>query len=100
MVNEQTGKWSFLTGYARVLIVVARDPAIRLCDIAAACHITERTAQNIVTGLEQAGYLRRERAGRRTRYILCLDGTLRHPTEAHLPVRALLELFTRHDGKR
>jgi DNA-binding Lrp family transcriptional regulator len=94
MVNEQTGRWSFLTGYARVLIVVARDPAIRLRDIAAACHITERTAQYTVTGLEQAGYLRRERAGRRTRYILCLDGTLRHPTEAHLSVRALLELFT------
>ncbi|MFF2467628.1 AsnC family transcriptional regulator [Streptomyces mirabilis] len=93
MVNEQTGRWSFLTGYARVLIV-ARDPAIRLRDIAAACHITERTAQYIVTDLEQAGYLRRERAGRRTRYILCLDGTLRHPTEAHLSVRALLELFT------
>ncbi|MGW4983366.1 helix-turn-helix transcriptional regulator [Streptomyces mirabilis] len=100
MVNEQTGRWSFLTGYARVLIVVARDPAIRLRDIAAACHITERTAQYIVTDLEQAGYLRQERAGRRTRYILCLDGTLRHPTEAHLPVRALLELFTRHDSKR
>ncbi|WP_097224252.1 helix-turn-helix domain-containing protein [Streptomyces sp. OV198] len=59
MVNEQTGRWSFLTGYARVLIVVARDPAIRLRDIAAACHITERTAQYTVTGLEQAGYLRR-----------------------------------------
>ena len=83
-----------------MLIVVARDPAIRLCDIAAACRIAERTAQNIVTGLEQAGYLRRERAGRRTRYILRMDGTLRHPTEAHLPVRALLELLIRHDGKR
>jgi hypothetical protein len=50
--------------------------------------------------LEQAGYLRRERAGRRTRYILCLDGTLRHPADAHVPVRALLELFTHHDSKR
>ncbi|MCT9114428.1 MarR family transcriptional regulator, partial [Streptomyces mirabilis] len=92
--------WSFLTNHARVLIVVARDPAIRLCDIAAACHITERTAQNIVHDLEQADYLRRERNGRRTRYNLCPDGTLRHPAEAHVPVRRLLELFTPHAGER
>ncbi|MFI1726459.1 MarR family transcriptional regulator [Streptomyces sp. NPDC020489] len=70
------------------------NPASRLRDIAAACHITERTAQSIVTDLEQAGYMRRDRDGRRTRYILCLDGTLRHPAEAHLPVRRLLELST------
>ncbi|MER5927360.1 helix-turn-helix transcriptional regulator [Streptomyces mirabilis] len=100
MVNEQTGKWSFLTNHTRVLIVIARAPAARLRDIAAACHVSERTAQNIVTDLEQAGYLSRERAGRRTRYILCLDGTLRHPANAHVPVRALLELFTHHDSKR
>lgn len=71
----------FLTSHARVLIVVAHDPATRLSDIAAACHITKRTAQNIVHDLEQAGYIRR------SRYILCMDGTLRHPAEAHVPVR-------------
>ncbi|MEN1891345.1 MarR family transcriptional regulator [Streptomyces mirabilis] len=72
----------FLTSHARVLIVVAHDPATRLSDIAAACHITERTAQNIVHDLEQAGYMRRERNGRRSRYILRMDGTLRHPAVA------------------
>jgi DNA-binding MarR family transcriptional regulator len=40
---------------------------VRLRDIAAACHITERIAQSIVTDLEDDGYLRRERDGRRTR---------------------------------
>jgi hypothetical protein len=87
IVNEQAGKWSFLTSHARVLIAIARDPASRLRDIAAACHITERTAQGIVKDIEQAGYMRRERNGRRSRYILCMDGTLRHPAEAHVPVR-------------
>nr|WP_316737523.1 MarR family transcriptional regulator [Streptomyces mirabilis] len=100
ILNEQAGKWSFLTNHARVLIVIARDPASRLRDIAAACHITECTAQSIVKGLEQASYMRRERNGRRTRYILCPDGTLRHPAEAHVPVRGLLELFTPHASER
>lgn len=53
ILKEQAGKWSFLTNHARVLIVIARDPASRLRDIAAACHITERTAQSIVKDLEQ-----------------------------------------------
>ncbi|MFD9584920.1 MarR family transcriptional regulator [Streptomyces sp. NPDC059980] len=56
IVNEQAGKWGFLTNHARVLVVIARDPGSRLRDIAAACDITERTAQNIVNDLEQGGY--------------------------------------------
>ncbi|MFH9439541.1 helix-turn-helix transcriptional regulator [Streptomyces rochei] len=96
-MGEQTEKSRFLTNHARVLLVIARDPASRLRDIAAACHITERTALSIVTDLEQDGYLHRERDGRRTRYTLRQDGTLRHPAEAHVPVRELLELLTPHD---
>ncbi|MFJ6000473.1 MarR family transcriptional regulator [Streptomyces sp. NPDC092370] len=99
-MNEQAVKWDFLTNHARVLFAIARDPAARLRDIAAVCHITERTAQSIVSDLEQAGYVRREREGRRTRYILCLDGTLHHPAEAHVPVRELLDVFTSHHGRR
>ncbi|MGV9351576.1 helix-turn-helix transcriptional regulator [Streptomyces spiralis] len=93
-MDQHAAGWSFLTNHARVLLAIAHDPAARIRDLAAACHITERTAQSIVGDLEQAGYLNREREGRRTRYTLRPDGKLRHPAEAHLPVRALLELFT------
>ncbi|MFJ9729222.1 helix-turn-helix transcriptional regulator [Streptomyces sp. NPDC101209] len=77
-----------------MLLTIARDGDLRLRDIATACHITERTAQGVVTDLEQAGYLSRERDGRRTRYTLHLDGRLHHPAEAHLPIRGLLHLLT------
>ncbi|MDG9719778.1 MarR family transcriptional regulator [Streptomyces sp. DH24] len=81
------------------MLAIARNPAARLRDIAATCDITERTAQSIVSDLEQAGCLRRERDGRRTRYILCRDGALRHPAEAHVPVGKLLTLFISHDSR-
>lgn len=97
-MDEQAGGWTFLTNHARVLLVVTRNPTARFRDIAAACHITERTAQGIVSDLEQAGYLSRERIGRRTRYTVQMDGAFRHPAEAGLPIRALLELFTHHDA--
>ncbi|MFF5011384.1 helix-turn-helix transcriptional regulator [Streptomyces phaeochromogenes] len=99
-MDQQTGGWTFLTNHARVLLAIAHAPSARIRDIAAACHITERTAQNIVSDLAEAGYLSRERDGRRTRYTLHPEGTLRHPAEAHLLVRNLLELFTHHDSER
>jgi DNA-binding transcriptional ArsR family regulator len=60
--------WSFLTNHARVLLCIAHDPGVRLRDIAARVGITERTAYGIVTDLTDAGYVVKERDGRRNRY--------------------------------
>ncbi|MDQ1013486.1 hypothetical protein QFZ43_000035 [Streptomyces afghaniensis] len=87
MVDQQTAGWTFLTNHARVLLSIARSPSARIRDIAAACRITERTAQNIVSDLEEVGYLHRQRNGRRNQYTLRLDQPLRHPAEAGLTVR-------------
>lgn len=63
-------EWSFLTTHAEVLLCIARDPGIRLRDIGATVGITERRAYSIVADLAEAGYLVKEREGRRTRYQL------------------------------
>ncbi|MFD9967676.1 helix-turn-helix transcriptional regulator [Streptomyces sp. NPDC059011] len=97
---EHAGGWAFLTSHARVLLAIASDPFARFRDIAAACHLSERTAHKIVSDLEGAGYLSRERDGRRTHYTLHLDSTLRHPAEAHLTVRRLLSLVTHPASER
>jgi hypothetical protein len=60
--------WSFLTNHARVLLRIAHDPGARLRDIAAALGITERSAYGIVTDLTRAGYVVKEKDGRRNRY--------------------------------
>jgi MarR-like DNA-binding transcriptional regulator SgrR of sgrS sRNA len=95
-MNGPARNWDFLTNHTYVLVAVARDPGLRLRDIAAACRITERTAQSIVTDLEHAGYLTRERDGRRRRYALHLNATPPHPAEADLPLSELLELLIEH----
>ncbi|MEV1174477.1 helix-turn-helix domain-containing protein [Nonomuraea sp. NPDC049784] len=89
--------WTFLTHHARVLLEIARDPRVRLRDIAASIGITERAVQGIVTDLHQAGYITRDRVGRRNEYSLNLDQHFRYPTEANLPVRLLIDMFTQHD---
>ena len=57
--------WTFLTYHARVLLCVAHDPAMRLRDIAASLDITERSAFGIITDLVEAGYVVKEKNGRR-----------------------------------
>jgi DNA-binding MarR family transcriptional regulator len=61
-------EWSFLTNHARALLCIARDPGVRLRDIAATLGITERTAFGIVADLTEAGYVLKTRDGRRNRY--------------------------------
>ena len=68
--------WSFLTNHARVLLCIAHDPGARLRDIAASVGITERSAFGIVTDLAEAGYVVKQKDGRRNRYQI----------HAHLPL--------------
>ncbi|HXL90838.1 MAG TPA: helix-turn-helix domain-containing protein [Streptosporangiaceae bacterium] len=68
--------WSFLTNHARVLLHIAQDPGARLRDIAASLGITERSAYSIVTDLTTAGYVVKQKDGRRNRYQV----------QAHLPL--------------
>ena len=59
--------WTFLTNHARVLLCIAHDPGVRLRDIAASLDITERSAYGIVTDLAEAGYIVKQKNGRRVR---------------------------------
>jgi hypothetical protein len=68
--------WGFLANHARVLLLIAGDPGARLRDIAAALGITERSAYSIVTDLTAAGYVVKQKDGRRNRYQI----------QAHLPL--------------
>ena len=60
--------WSLLTSHARVLMCIAHDPGARLRDIAASLGITERSAYGIIADLTAAGYLVKQKDGRRNRY--------------------------------
>ena len=79
-------RWGFLTNHARALLYIAHDPEPRLRDLASALDITERTAYGIVADLTEAGYVVKEKVGRRNRYTIEKDlPPVRHPLE--LPER-------------
>ena len=85
--------WDFLTNHAHVLVCVARDPGIRLRDIATAVGITERAAHRIVSELVEEGYVVRERQGRRNRYQVKTKLPLPHPLAEEHEVGDLLEVL-------
>ncbi|WP_197524800.1 helix-turn-helix transcriptional regulator [Botrimarina hoheduenensis] len=84
--------WTFLSNHAHVLMVLAADPELRLRDIAERVRITERAVQKIVSELEAAGVLSRERDGRRNRYEVHHNRPLRHPVESHRTVADLIRM--------
>lgn len=86
-------EWSFLTNHARALLFIADDPDSRLRDIAVALDVTERTAFGIVADLTGAGYVAKEKDGRRNRYHIQTHLPLRDAIGRQRAIGELLELF-------
>jgi DNA-binding IscR family transcriptional regulator len=89
--------WNFLTYHARVLLCVAHDPGMRLRDIAANLNITERSAFGIITDLVEAGYLIKEKNGRRNSYHIQAHLPLPEPDGRERTVGEILALLTGTD---
>ena len=93
---ERSSTWTVLTNHGNVLLCVARDPTIRISEIAARVGIGERAAQKIVADLVAEGFLERTKEGRRNRYEVNRRAHLRHPLFADLEIGPLLDVL--HDG--
>jgi hypothetical protein len=85
--------WSFLTNHGRVLLCIAREPDVRVRDIAASLTITERRAHDIVSDLVDAGYVRKTKDGRRNRYEVQGHMPLPEPTSRDRAIGDVLKLL-------
>ena len=85
--------FGFLTNHGLALLCIAEDPAIRMRDIAAGVHITERAAQRIVADLVDSGYLERERVGRRNRYTVRDGLPISLPAQRDVDLNSLLNVL-------
>jgi DNA-binding MarR family transcriptional regulator len=93
-------KWTFFTNHAHVLFSISEDPDITLRKVALNVGITERATQRIVAELEDDGYLRHERKGRRNHYELIDDAPLRHSIEAHVAIGDILRVLRKDMADR
>ena len=90
--RDQSG-WTFLTNHFHVLACLARDPELRIRDIADLTGITERATVQILNQLEAAGYLTKTRVGRRNHYTVHGELPLRHPLHNGRQVGELLRVI-------
>jgi predicted DNA-binding transcriptional regulator YafY len=85
--------WGFLTNHARVLLCVARDPGVRLRDIASSLGIPERSAYGFFTDLTAAGYVVKQKDGRRNRYQIQAHMPLLEPASQEPAIGEVLALL-------
>ena len=94
MSRPESNSWHFLTNHAQVLLCIENDTDARMRDIAETVGITERAAQRITNDLVEAGYLTRERVGRRNRYRINRKVRMRHPAQREHLIGELLGLVS------
>lgn len=85
--------FAFLTNHGKTLLLIAHDRRIRIRDIAGLLRITERATQRIVADLARAGYIERERDGRRNRYNVRADVPLGLPIQRDIDIGSLLSIL-------
>src|SRR5581483_11431655 len=94
LMKGNTPSWTFLTNHAQVLVCIAEDPGVRVRDIGERVGITERAAHRIVVELAAAGYITRQRNGRRNQYTVNADLPVHDPIAHEQSVGQLLEILT------
>ena len=75
------------------MLLIAHDRRIRIRDIADLLQITERATQRIVADLAKAGYIDREREGRRNLYSVRTDAPIALPIQRDVDIGSLLDVL-------
>jgi DNA-binding transcriptional ArsR family regulator len=87
------GGWTFLTNHTHILVVLAREPTLRIRDLADEVGITQRAVQRILAELTEGGILLVRKEGRRNSYLINGKTRLRHPLESRHTIGELLEIL-------
>jgi DNA-binding transcriptional ArsR family regulator len=85
--------WKFVTNHALVLCQIAQQPQITMREISLTIGITEKATHRIITDLESDGYVTKIREGRRLRYRINPDLSLRDELLQDKAVGDLLEVL-------
>ena len=94
MIQPQSPKWTFITNHGLVLSYIFHNSTSTAREIANHIGVTERTPHKIISDLEVAGYIRRQKIGRRNVYNVDPQLPLRHHTKTDIMVEDLLESLT------
>ena len=89
-----TSGWTFITNHGLVLSYIFHNPSHTAREIANYVGVTERTTHKIISDLEEAGYIKRRKVGRKNTYTVDPGLPLRHHTKKDIFVEDLLQALT------
>jgi DNA-binding transcriptional ArsR family regulator len=92
-------RWNFLSNHGRALLCITHDPEVRLRDIAVELGITERSAYAIVNDLAEAGYVTKEKEGRRNRYSVRSHLPLPETADRDVAIGEVLSVLSRSTAR-
>ena len=92
---EKAQGWTYLTNHTHILVVLAREPSMRIRDLSDEVGITQRAVQRILAELVQGGILTVKKEGRRNSYEINRGSQLRHPLESHHTIGDLLDIIAK-----
>jgi predicted transcriptional regulator len=84
-------EWAFITNHALVLSFIAKQPRITARELSMTIGITERAVRKIIADLDAAGYISKKREGRRIRYRIDPELSLRHNAHQEIAIGDFLE---------
>lgn len=87
---------NLLTTHGLTLVCLAEKPGATTREIAADLGMSERSIQKVVSALDSADYIRKEKVGRQNRYAVNQDKALHHPTKKDKTVGNLLAELINH----
>ena len=85
--------WTFLTNHGHVLVILSRNPDIRISELSEQIGISQRQVSNILRDLHDSGYLTKQKEGRRNSYKISADAPLRHKSNQDHTVNELIGIL-------
>jgi DNA-binding MarR family transcriptional regulator len=89
--NKTDSGWHLLSNHGKVLVCIAREPEIRVSDIAEIVGIRERAVQRILAEMREDGLVSSTRDGRRNRYRVNRRRHVPEVADGAVPVGKLLD---------
>ncbi|WP_367874889.1 hypothetical protein [Luteolibacter sp. Populi] len=84
--------WALLSRHGHALIHLAKNPKMRLIDLARDMDLTERSVRLLIGSLGRSEFLKIVKAGRNNSYQLDLERALPHPFEKQIALQKVIAL--------
>lgn len=86
--------WSLLSRHGQALVLLAKNPHLRVVDLASLMGVSERSARLLITSLHRSKILQVQKAGRNNTYQVDFALELPNALERSISLKTIVDLAT------